>query len=288
MSHTAEIWSALGLPARAAARLLLAPRYLINGFSRLREWNDNAWARTRYGPSYRYRLWLLFDARDLEVLEHIINQGTDKEVLELREAKLEQFRLVALVGALLATLALQAMSLPELSNTTFIVRSCFTQGTMLSLLATFFTCIQQRELGFVRTASALRIWLSNGVQYRDSREHLVWQSSLASLTLMEAPYELISLAVTNFVCGMSAYMWSAWKENLPLQKEGDVLRRLAVLVYFAVGTGFAFTLFPVLLGAKDEEGKLGSMEMDSLIEGQGHGQRMWDEGRVEAQQKRAR
>lgn len=97
MSHTAEIWSALGLPARAAARLLLAPRYLINGFSRLREWNDNAWARTRYGPSYRYRLWLLFDARDLEVLEHIINQGTDKEVLELREAKLEQFRLVALV-----------------------------------------------------------------------------------------------------------------------------------------------------------------------------------------------
>lgn len=97
MSNTAEIWSALGTPARAAARILLAPRYLINGFSRLREWNDNAWARTRYGPSYRYRLWLLFDARDLEVLEHIINEGTDKEVLELREAKLEQFRLVALV-----------------------------------------------------------------------------------------------------------------------------------------------------------------------------------------------
>ena len=87
---------------------------------------------------------------------------------------------------------------------------------------------------------------------------------------------------------MSAYMWNAWKDSLPLQKEGDALRRMAVLVYFAVGTGFAFTLFPVLLGGKDEEGKLGCMEMDSLVEGQGHGQGMWDEGRVEVQHKRGR
>ena len=91
---TAEIWSAIGTPARAAARFLLVPRYFINGFSHIRTWNDNAYALARYGPSYRWRIWLLFDAEDLEELEHLINQGADREVLELREAKLEQFRLV--------------------------------------------------------------------------------------------------------------------------------------------------------------------------------------------------
>lgn len=137
---------------------------------------------------------------------------------------------------------------------------------MLSLLATFFTCIQQRELGYIRTASALRVWLSNGIQYRNVRSHLAWQSSLASLTLMEAPYELISLSVSNFVAGMSAYMWSAWKDQLDVQKEKAGMQGLAVLVYFAVGTGFAFSLFPVLLGSKDREGKR-SMELEFLTDG---------------------
>jgi hypothetical protein len=179
------------------------------------------------------------------------------------------------------------MSLPLLSESTFVVRACFIQSTTLSLLATFFTCIQQRELGLLRTASALRVWLSNGVQYRDAHEHLVWQSSLASLTLMEAPYELISLAVSNFVCGMAAYMWSVWKYNLRVQKEDAVLPRASVLVYFAVGTGFAFTLFPVLLGSKDQEGRLAGGEMDSLVEREGEA-RSWGETRVGIETKRNR
>ena len=320
---TAEIWSALGLPARAAARVLLAPRYFVNGFSHIRTWNDNAYALARYGPSYRWRVWLLFDAEDLEELEHLINQGSDKEVLEMREAKLEQFRLVALVvcliyylhnpfarwlstqrgmteekkkkayrnwatqlrsifqGALLATLALQALSLPLLTETTFVVRACFIQSTTLSLLATFFTCIQQRELGVIRTASALRIWLSNGVQYRNAHESLVWQSSLASLTLMEAPYELITLAVSNFVVGMAVYMADVWMYRLPTQKETGALEGIAVLVYFAVGTGFAFTLFPVLLGSKDCEWKVGTMEAAEVhIETQSQ-ERRWLESQRE-------
>ncbi|RAR13714.1 hypothetical protein DDE83_002899 [Stemphylium lycopersici] len=218
---TAEVFSALGTPARTAARILLAPRYIINGFAPLRGWTNHTYAFARYGPSYRWRVWLLFDIQDLEDLERLINEGTDEDVLHMREAKLEQFKLVALVGALLATLALQAMSLPLLTESTFVVRSSLIVSTMLSLLATFFTCIQQRELGSLRTAPALRIWLSNGVHYSNTNStthnttsHLRWQSSLASLTLMEAPYELISLAVANFVAGIAAYMWSVWKEKL--------------------------------------------------------------------------
>lgn len=124
---------------------------------------------------------------------------------------------------------------------------------MLSLLATFFTCLQQRELIAVRTAPALRSWLSNGIRYTNADGELVFQSSLASLTLLESPYEYLSIAIVNFVVGVSAYLGSAYFKGLSLHSEKGVLTNIAVIVYFAVGTGFAFSLFPLLLGTKDKE-----------------------------------
>jgi hypothetical protein len=93
----AEVFSALGTPARTAARALLAPRYVVNGFQPLREWMDNEYARARYGRWYMWRIWLLFDCKDLEVLENLINNEKDEKVLEMRDTKLKQFKLVTLV-----------------------------------------------------------------------------------------------------------------------------------------------------------------------------------------------
>ncbi|KAF1941228.1 hypothetical protein EJ02DRAFT_207201 [Clathrospora elynae] len=257
-----EILSAFGTPARAAARILLLPRYVLGGFAPLHAWPQNRYARQRFGAGFRWRIWLLFDCRELEELETLINKGSDAEVKRLRESKIEQFKLVALVGALLASLALQALSLPLISETTFVARSSFTVSFMLSILATFFTCIQQRELDLVRSVPALRAWLSNGVRYTNNNDELVFQSSLASLTLLESPYEFISLAVANFVAGVSAYMWSAWANGLKLHQEEGALTGVAVLVYFAVGTGFAFTMFPLLLGSKDRESRAVGYALD--------------------------
>jgi hypothetical protein len=92
----AEVLSALGTPARTAARVLLAPRYAINGFQPLRHWMDNDYARARYGRSYIWRVWLLFDCKDLELLENLINDAKDDEVLHMRDAKMKQFKLVTL------------------------------------------------------------------------------------------------------------------------------------------------------------------------------------------------
>jgi hypothetical protein len=135
---------------------------------------------------------------------------------------------------------------------------------MLSLLATFFTLIQQREVGVIRDAKSFRRWLSNGIQYHNARERLVWQSSLTSLTLVEAPYELISLAVASFVAGMSAYVWDVWKDRLETQKEQG-LNGVAIVVYFAITTGFAFTMFPVLLGLKDREESVHHKSVEMLM-----------------------
>jgi hypothetical protein len=93
-----ELLSLLGTPARASARIILfLPRYILDDFSTLRNWPHNAYALQRFGPSFRWRVWLIFDCRELEELEDLINWGTDEEVWKLRETQLEGFRLVALV-----------------------------------------------------------------------------------------------------------------------------------------------------------------------------------------------
>jgi hypothetical protein len=97
MVELAELLSALGTPARAGARSLLIPRYCLDGFGPLRSWSRNEYAFHRFGKSFRWRIWLMYDIKDLQTLEKLINEGSDDQLLKLREDKLETFWFVALV-----------------------------------------------------------------------------------------------------------------------------------------------------------------------------------------------
>lgn len=131
---------------------------------------------------------------------------------------------------------------------------------MLSILATFFTCIQQRELGVIRSTPALRAWLSNGKQYQNNEGRFVYQSSMAALQLLNSAYELIAIAIIFLVGGIMAYLASAWVENVKLSTGGR-LGDLAVIVCFVVGIAFALALFPTLLGCKIQETKFAGPEL---------------------------
>jgi hypothetical protein len=95
--ETVKIFSAIGTPARLSARTLFLPRYCLDNFTSLRAWPRNKYARERFGPTFRWRLWLLFDCKELEELEVLINSGSDEELWKMRDTQLESFRLVALV-----------------------------------------------------------------------------------------------------------------------------------------------------------------------------------------------
>ncbi|KAH8719238.1 hypothetical protein GQ44DRAFT_712407 [Phaeosphaeriaceae sp. PMI808] len=166
-------------------------------------------------------------------------------------------------GALLASVALQALNLPLITEVSFFVRGMFTISAILSILATFFTCIQQRELGVVTSAPALRAWFSNGVRYENAQGRVVYQSSMAAYQLLESPYEIISIAIGLLVGGITAYLGSAWVENLRLSVGGR-LGNIAVISCFTVGTGFAFVLFPLLLASKTRECEFAGNELLGL------------------------
>ncbi|KAF2623768.1 hypothetical protein BU25DRAFT_349395 [Macroventuria anomochaeta] len=254
-----EIANVLGSPARFCVRVLLLPIYLLT--------DSAAWfappartkyARNRYGPSFRWRFWLSFDIRGLEALEKLINTGSDEDILRMRDSRLDSSRLIALVGALLASVAIQALSLPRLADTHAMARALFIVALSLSVLATFFTCIQQREFGAARNARALRAWLSNGTKYGNHENSEVYQSSIAALHLLEAPYEILTLSVAIFIGGIASYLGSAWVRNIGLGNDENNGRKwddVMVIVAFVIPTVFAIVLFNTLLGSKDEESR---------------------------------
>jgi hypothetical protein len=265
--ETVEIFSAIGTPARLSARTLFLPRYCLDNFTSLRAWPRNKYARERFGPTFRWRLWLLFDCKELEELEVLINSGSDDELWKMRDTQLESFRLVALVvcqewwdvmvlwcdnvgkGALFASVALQALNLPLITSTSFFVRGYFITAFMLSILATFFTCVQQRAFRGIRTRAELRRWL--GVQVVSADGKTVLRSSIAALNLLDMPHELRTIALANLLAGVATYKYlgsgSVYEVKL---SAGGALGDVAVIVAFAVVTGFAFALFLVLLGSR--------------------------------------
>lgn len=78
-----EIFSALGFPARVLGRLPLLFRYAFNVGGK-----PSSYGLDRYGPSYRFRLWLRLDAIDLESIETLINYGSDENLEAFRASHL--------------------------------------------------------------------------------------------------------------------------------------------------------------------------------------------------------
>lgn len=139
-----------------------------------------------------------------------------------------------------------------MEDTSYLGRGCFSVSLIISLLATFFTCLQQRTYGFIEEPGAIRAWLSNGVKYVNEEGHERLQSSIVSHNLLQAPFELLCISITTFLLGFGVYLGSAYHYDVPLGVENSIGNR-GVLIAFCVGTVFALALLGQVLGGKDVE-----------------------------------
>jgi hypothetical protein len=124
---------------------------------------------------------------------------------------------------------------------------------VLSTLAVFFTCLQQRTYGFAQNPDAIRAWLSNGVRYTNAEGKMVMQSSILSHQLLQAPFELLCMAITLFLGAFGVYLGSAYTGDLALSAGSVRTGNLGVLLAFIIGSVFGLSLFGHLLGGKDLE-----------------------------------
>ncbi|TKA75342.1 hypothetical protein B0A55_05569 [Friedmanniomyces simplex] len=201
-----EFFSMLGFPARLAGRMPVIARYLTGPPKALT--STSKYARERYGKTFKYRLWLSLDIAELEQLEQLINDRSDEEVLQFRHAQLASGGMNTVVGSLLAAACTTMLTLNSLSNVNLIVRAVITVSLMLSLMSVYFTLVQLRELSQPTSAQTLRDWLWNG-RYRPRKPPArdpekgsaessprLKESSLTANILLQAPFELLSIAIS--------------------------------------------------------------------------------------------
>jgi hypothetical protein len=158
-------------------------------------------------------------------------------------------------GALVAGAAITMMQLPGMEEVTYVARAFFMVALVMALLSAFFTCMQQRTYGFVEEPAAIRAWLTNGVRYVNYEGKEVYQSSMISHQLLQAPFELLCISFSTFIGGIGIYLGSALTQHLKLGSEDEKIGNRAVLIAFMITTAFALAMLGQLLGGMDLENK---------------------------------
>lgn len=284
--ESSEVFSMLGFPARLAGRVPVVGRYLWVALSAPKTlFATNSYAQKRW-PTYNFRPWLWLDAAELEQIERLINDGSNEEVLEFCRAQLASGAMTTVVvsqindgsavkplpmyvvsdvaqGSLLAAVGATMLTLDGLSDVNLTIRSIFTISVMLSLMSVYFTLIQQRELSLPTSAETLRDWLCDGWTEEITSPHDVEsgqgrlskpyrRSSLSSNILLQAPFELLSIAISLFLSALAAYQGLAMREHVRLGT-GRSPDNETVLIPFCICTLFALMVFGQALGQKDRE-----------------------------------
>jgi len=154
---------------------------------------------------------------------------------------------------LIAQTAITALQLPKLDQVHYTAPGFLFIALVLSMLAVFFTCLQQRTYGFVEDIPRMRAWLSNGAWYENTEGELKLRSSILSHQFLQAPFELLSIAITLYLVGVGVYLGSALHNGVALSTGGVAEGNRGRLIAFIISTSFVLSLFGQLLGGKDIE-----------------------------------
>jgi hypothetical protein len=146
------------------------------------------------------------------------------------------------------------LSLDSLSDVNIAVRGLFTVSLMLSLMAVYFALIQQRQLALPTDAETLRIWLWNGRTREKAMGEggVIRESSLAANMVIQAPFELLSIAISLFLATLAAYLGLAMSQQVQYGS-GPWPTNRVVLIFFVVCTVFTLAMFGSVLSEKDRE-----------------------------------
>ena len=95
MGSAFELFSLIGFPARVVGRALLASRYAASGFSAIKPTSN--YGDRRFGKSLKWRPWLMIDVKELEIIEDLINLGTDAQLEAWRISQLSVCGMIAII-----------------------------------------------------------------------------------------------------------------------------------------------------------------------------------------------
>lgn len=105
----------------------------------------------------------LFEAKDVvdQVREHFIkSDGGLDQAMAFKDSYTPTFNMVGVAGAIIAQIALTALSLPNLDDTHWTARAAFVVGLVAGSLAVFCSCVLQSKMSGLHSPYAVRRWLT--------------------------------------------------------------------------------------------------------------------------------
>jgi hypothetical protein len=187
--------------------------------------------------------------------------------------------MVGVAGAIIAQIALTALTLPNLDDTHWTARASFVIGLVAGSLAVFCCCVLQSKMSSLHSAHAVRRWLTRpreemaearyrfkglvkALRRRDIEpdpvnlaamkkeashfnemfnEH-AYRPSLSAALIITAPLQLLNIALGSLLTGFEIYFGVVYTAKLPAI--GDRHSALAVLVVYiaSAASGLLFYL----------------------------------------------
>ncbi len=141
-------------------------------------------------------------------------------------------------GAILAQIAITALSLPDISQVHWIVRAFFACALVAGILSVHFAVMQQRTLGNLYKAPQIRSWLLanrcakllNDLRSLKEMKHKV---SFSAAFLVQIPYTMLEYGAAFLILGLGLYLGYAWKNALDTET-GKSDNRNVLIVFIAV------------------------------------------------------
>ncbi|KAI9722027.1 MAG: hypothetical protein M1812_001987 [Candelaria pacifica] len=197
-------------------------------------------------------------ARRYELIHHYILRGSKEEALKFQQDIKDECNMTAVAGAIIAQVAITALSLPFLSNTYWTARACFLIAVTSGCLSVYYSCVLQRIVGNFYNAEQIKEWLMVPGPATGTEEgtHGVQDGSLAAIFTLSAPFALVKVSIIAFLVGLAIYQGLVFTKNLDNNTvSGDSRDSFIALM---LGTGLCSVSFLTTLSAKDNESTIRS------------------------------
>lgn len=211
-----------------------------------------AYERATISESYGRATWLVVTAvfgntaSEYERLQRVILQGSDDEALRFRQSVTNECNMTAVAGAIIAQVALTALSLADLSLAHWTARAFLLFATVAGCLSVYYACALSRDIGKLYGPELIRDWLSardlpDNTQETERGDKKEKKASLSAIFILSAPYTMMTYAIWAFITGLAIYQGFVWTRNL--DADAGKLNSRNVFIAYIVSTGFCQLFF---------------------------------------------
>ena len=148
-------------------------------------------------------------------------------------------------GAIIAQVALTALSLPSLSLAHWTARAFLLFAVVAGCLSVYYACSLSRDIGKCYQPEAVRDWLtaantSNIASFEGDKKK-GRKASLSGIFILSAPYTMMSYSILAFIIGLAIYQGFVWTRTLDTDA-GKTNSRKVFIAYIA-SSGFCQLFF---------------------------------------------